>query len=286
LDRLPKRASPHTTLKGAAKPLPERVFENTQGAGSIYSSGADALKWLRLHLGETRKGEPGLIRPETLRELHRPHTLLQREEMALMHRPPKAQFAAYAMGWFVTDFAGRRLVQHSGGMFGWFAHMALAPDTGLGVAVYMNARKEVHHAIAYTVIERLLGEPPRDWGEIAETENRTYRRKLKALVRKMLPVEDGAQRPKSLAPFEGRYVHPAAGAIEVERSSGGLVMKQLDGRLWDLSLDPIGGEVFEANFVEPVIAEYAPDGFRARFRMQGGAAVALEEPNATYARQG
>jgi CubicO group peptidase (beta-lactamase class C family) len=282
LSTIADRALGHAGVGRPLTPLAECAFDNTQGAGSVYSSGEDALKWLRFQLaGASGKAT---LDQRLLAELHRPHTVMQREETSLMHRPPDAPHCAYALGWISTELGGRRIVQHSGGMFGWFAHVALAPDEGVGVAVYLNARREVHHAIAYTVLERLLGLEPHDWGAIAARQAEKSGRDFKNLVEGLYPVEDGVSSVRPLGDYEGRYDHPAAGGIEIERSEGGLLLKQLDGRLWDLALESVGGDVFRARFLNAAIAEYAPTGFRVRFEVDRGRIVALDEPAARYRR--
>lgn len=278
------RSRSHCLFGGRAQVLPERVFDNTQGAGSIYSSGADALRWLRLHLAEAGTSKAWPIRSATLRELHRPHTVMQMEESSLMHRPPEAKLCAYALGWATSQLHGERIVQHAGGMFGWFAQTSLIPERGVAVAVYLNARREIHHAIAYMVLEHLLGAAPRDWADIAAKAETNARRTITAQVAKLFPCAAASGTDLALADYCGRYRHPAAGTVEVIEQERGLYVRQLDGRLWDLRLKAIGAGVFAAKFADAAINEYLPTGFRVRFTIVRGRAAAFEEPAVRYDR--
>lgn len=281
-ERLADRATSHVMGRAGPSPLPERLFDNTQGAGSLYSSGADALRWLRLHLGG-RGRAAGPLNAQTLAQLHRAHTVMQPFEADLMHRPPEARLAAYAMGWALSQFHGERIVQHSGGMFGWFAHMSLIPDRGIGVAVLLNARVEIHHAISYMVLETLLRERVRDWTAIARERERQSTVAIRRLVARMFPPEQAGT--LSLARYCGVYRHPAAGEIAITRGDGALLLEQRDGRLWDLRLRPVGGHVFKADFTDPAIREYVPTGFRVAFAVEQKRAVAFREPAVRYERR-
>ena len=137
-DRLGERASGHTSHGGPTVALEDMLFENTQGAGCVYSSGLDALRWLRFHV---REDGAGLISPALMRELHKPHTVMLPEDTGLMHRVPEANLCAYCLGWWTSQLANVRLVQHSGGMFGWRAQTSFVPGSDIGVAVYRTVRE-------------------------------------------------------------------------------------------------------------------------------------------------
>lgn len=282
--RIPDRAVGHTASTGTVTAIPEQEFDVVQGAGCIHSSAADALQWLRFHLGLIENDS--IANPAHIRELHRAHTIMPPEETGLMHRVPEAVQTCYGLGWWQSDFNANRLVQHAGGMFGWRAQTSLMPGKGVGVAVYLNIAANVHSAIAYLIHETILTGAPRNWGAVAQTHQRRVAEELTAMMARYVPAERGAPASLPLAAFEGVYTHPAAGEIEIVRDDGdGLLMKQLDGRLWDFALRHYGGDVFEATFADPAVRDYLPVPGRTRFTVKDGVAVAFEEPGTRYARR-
>ncbi len=274
------RALGHTLQDGRVHVIADMIFDSTQGAGCVHSSGADALRWLRFHM---REQGAGIVSPALMRELHSPHTIMPSEETGLMHRVPEASLCDYCLGWWTSQLGEHRLVQHSGGMFGWRAMTSFLPGADIGVAVYLNSARNVHHAIAYMVLEAMLGRPIRDWTRIAQDHAATVARDFTQWVAQVYPLR--ADAPElTLDACGGRYVHPVAGQIEIVHSGDGLLMKQLDGRLWDLALTPVGGGLFEAIFDNIAVRDYMPAAGRVRFVADGGEVVAFEEPGTRYER--
>ncbi|MGH7613185.1 MAG: serine hydrolase [Gemmatimonadales bacterium] len=67
----------------------------------------------------------------------------------------------YGFGWFITSFAGRRLVTHGGGITGYSANLYHFPDDGLTIAVLANVKGRDDGAapvdpLARRIAERLL----------------------------------------------------------------------------------------------------------------------------------
>lgn len=283
LDRLPEIAAGHTLNGGALKAVAPAAYENTQGAGGVFSTGRDALRWLRFHAREDEQGK--IVSPALLRLLHRPHTVMPQEETRFIHRAPGASLAAYCLGWWTSEFGGHRLVHHSGEMFGWRAHTALLPTRELGVAVYLNAARNVHAAICYMAMEHLLGAPPRDWTAIAQAQQALHVEQTERLTATLMPADAATPMSLPLSAYEGRFFHPAAGAVEVTSAPEMLRMRQMDGRLWDMDLTPIGGDVFSASFSLPEVADYQAAPSRVRFVVGAGVVVALQDMTTLYVRQ-
>lgn len=80
-------------------------------------------------------------------------------------RPPpkrssalKANFRGYALGLGVSDYRGRKLITHTGGLPGYTSRLAWLPELNLGVAVLTNQESaEAWNAIAWTVLIITLG---------------------------------------------------------------------------------------------------------------------------------
>ncbi len=46
--------------------------------------------------------------------------------------------ASYGLGWFLTQWQGRRVVEHGGNALGYSAQVAFLPDEGVGFVVLSN----------------------------------------------------------------------------------------------------------------------------------------------------
>jgi CubicO group peptidase (beta-lactamase class C family) len=277
------RAVGHVARAGVPYPVTdEPVFDNWQGAAGVYSSGLDAARWLRLHLGTEGSS---VVATEVLHELHTPHTRIPDAECKLIHKPPEAERCDYCMGWWSTELAGHRLVQHAGEMFGWRAHIALLPDDGIGAAVFTNSSADpVHQLLSYTVLEYALGETPRDWRAEGIRDRALIQSSLADIIDQAFPYDEDEPLPLPLDRYEGRYHHPACGELVVEAAGTELVLRMTDGRLWDTRLSHLGGNVFKAEFERISVRDYMPVPFRARFETVGNRVVAVEDQQARYLR--
>ncbi len=215
-------ATPHVLDDGIAVPVPYRDIDDVAPAGAINSSARDLARWLRFLLadGETPEGRR-LVDAATLAETRTPQTVVPADPVTTAFHPA-ARLQAYGMGWFVSDFHGRTLVAHGGGIDGMSALVAWVPEEELGVAILTNLQTPAPvwvYGILYAVLDPALGVEPTDW-------EAPYRA-VEALFAEMSAgLEEGGRvegtRP-TLAPgaYVGSYTSPTLGEVRVERADDG-----------------------------------------------------------------
>jgi beta-lactamase class C len=131
-------ASPH--IRRRKKWLPAAIKEtyySAAPAAGINASIADMAQWLRALLG----WKPDILPPAVIAEVSKP-VIKTRRELRRYHWNGRARRAYYAMGWRVFDYAGTKLVFHSGGLRGYVSQIAFLPEQNLGIAVLLNANIE------------------------------------------------------------------------------------------------------------------------------------------------
>lgn len=112
---LPRRASGYTPVAGGAIVNADYVdMSIPQGAGALYSTTHDLLKWEQGLFGGK------LLKPESLRAMLTPYK------------------NNYALGVGVTSADGKTLVAHTGGIEGFNTWMGYDPDSKLSVIVLAN----------------------------------------------------------------------------------------------------------------------------------------------------
>jgi hypothetical protein len=150
----------------------------------------------------------------------------------------------YALGWFVQDYRGRRLISHSGGLSGQVTQTALIPSAGIGVAVLSNTEDSVSGGIRNALLDHLLGMPAYDW-----VANYVARNKL-ATENAVAALGDGdAKRPEGgpslpLAAYAGRYRDPWYGDIVVKARGDALSIDFVPHPQFASRLDPWGKDAF------------------------------------------
>lgn len=221
LPRMGNVATPHTKLDGRVAVTPYRVLDNAGAAAGINSSVRDWAQWLRFQLANGAYGGRQLVDSAVIRETRTPQTLL-RMGAGARRLFPTTHFSAYGMGWFLRDYHGRLLVEHSGGMDGMLSQTGYLPEAGVGVAIFTNYDEHsLGTALFYETVDRLLGLPGRDWSRV-----------FLDLQRQGGPPADpeagrarGTTPSLSLEAYAGTYASPVLGRAEVSVRDGRLHLR-------------------------------------------------------------
>lgn len=214
-------ASPHVSIDGAVQPVPYRDIDAIGPAGSILSSAEDMGEWLRFQLsgGLARDGE--LLDREALLETRRPQILIPPEgPVATFY--PDARSLAYGMGWVISEYRGRTLLDHGGGIDGMTTLVAMVPEEGLGVAILTNHQTATPpYWILYPVLDVLLGHEPVD-----RTDGfRAIADQVEAILRVEPARVDGTRPLLPLESYAGAYESTPLGSARVTLEDGRLVFR-------------------------------------------------------------
>ncbi len=134
----PNHASPHIQRRGEW-----RRAEVTPGyyavapAAGINASISDMAQWLRALLG----GTPKIVSPKVIEEVSTP-VVKTRRELRRYHLSGRARHAYYGLGWRIFDYAGTKMVFHSGGVRGYVSQIAFLPEHDLGIVILLNSSIE------------------------------------------------------------------------------------------------------------------------------------------------
>src|SRR5262249_25452655 len=109
---------------------------------------------------------------------------------------PSTYFAAYGLGWGMSDYQGKKIVQHDGALDGMRSRIAMIPDEKLGVALLINAsRATLNGAIMYRIFDYYLHAPERDWSAELLKINNEANAKEKADTKKKEDARVSGTRP-------------------------------------------------------------------------------------------
>lgn len=160
-------ATAHTELDGKLTAVDFGGIDNIGPAGAINSSVAEMAKWVVVQLNRGQiPGGPRLFSEARSREMWTGQTILPINDPPAPLARLKPSFAEYGLGWSLRDYAGHKLVGHSGGVKGFVTRVLLVPDQQFGVIVLTNAEEGgAYEAIAQHVLAYYLHLPPNDWVE-------------------------------------------------------------------------------------------------------------------------
>jgi CubicO group peptidase (beta-lactamase class C family) len=241
-------ASSHTRVEGRVQPVQRRNYDNIGGAGAVFSSVHDMAQWVRMHLNGGTYNGVRLLSPAALREMYTPQTVM-RSDTTAERMFPHTHFRTYGLGWFLQDYHGHKMVHHSGSLNWTRTHVMMIPERRIGVVAIANyGSSNLQLALAYRIIDALLGLPRTDWS--AEYLALSRRGQSTASA-----APNQARTPNttpSLAPadYVGTFSNELYGDIRLALENGGLVLRYAPDYTADLE-------------------HWHHDTFRARFRRPG-----------------
>jgi CubicO group peptidase (beta-lactamase class C family) len=224
LKSLDNVAAPHGKIENAVRPIPYRNIDNIAPAGSINSNVVEMAEWVRMHLGEGKYQGKQLISSGAIKEMHLPQTLI-RAEFPWTLMAQEAHFIAYGLGWFLSDYRGRKIVQHGGNIDGMSALVAMVPEEKLGLVVLTNMNgSSLREALLYRIADAFLKQPQKDWSaELLKTMKAAEAQGREA-EKKMVEARAKDTKPSlALAKYAGNYQDEMYGEAKVRLENGALV---------------------------------------------------------------
>ena len=220
-------ASPHSRVDGNLQVIPFQDLDNAAPAGAINSSVAEMSKWIQLQLnhGKFPGRDDRLFSERQSREMWTAQTLtpISSGDSPLAVLRPK--FSAYALGWGVRDYQGRRLVSHSGGVSGFVTRVMLVPEENLGIVILTNAEQGgAFESILFHVLDSYFGLPPSEWTTAFKAAADQREQEAKKVM-----AESGKGRATNSKPslplekYAGIYNDAWYGPVTVRHSNGALV---------------------------------------------------------------
>lgn len=253
-----RRAAPHARLGPPIRGLgPQRrldfdsSFDAAAPAGGVNASARDIAKWIQVQLlkGQPPRG-PRLWSEASADEMWKPQTITASSPGPTPQDPSKPIINAYALGWFVRDYRGERLLTHTGGLAGFISVTMLLPGRRSGVMVMTNAEEApVLRSMRYGGADRLMGRSDFDWiASSARVQAEANAKALRDYAAVQAPTAAGRPPSAPLAAYVGRYRDPWYGTVTVGQDARGLTISldrtpRLRGRL-----QPFDGDTFRTVF--------------------------------------
>jgi len=140
---------------------------------------------------------------------------------------PSVHFRGYGLGWGLSDYRGRKIMQHSGGIDGNLSWMLVMPEEKLGIMILTNGDNHmVGPSLLYYVMDNLLAGSSRDWSALNLKQFQTQSAAAEARQRDRdakRNAEAGPSRP--LASYAGTFADSLWGEVKVSVDGNRLVLE-------------------------------------------------------------
>jgi CubicO group peptidase (beta-lactamase class C family) len=258
---LPENAAwPHNESGGRLRVLHRGNVDGAYSAAALNSSVADLSKWIRTQLGRGKFEGKQIFSEAQAWQMHQPYFAQQISEPFARSNPTR-HFSGVAMGWFVYDYHGRKIINHSGGLDGMLSYTVLIPEENAGFVVLTNSEFPTFAVMMSKIRDVLVNAPVRDY--LAESVEQVKRNKASAdeTVRKQESERVANTRPTlPRASYAGTYSDKMYGDIVVADEAGRLVVRFLPSPNFVADLEHWHYDTFRIKW-RPSVAYNFPPGF-------------------------
>lgn len=213
-----------------AEKMPSDILE---AAGGIYSNLTDMSKWILMQLngGMYRSIQQGqgqvekqLFSEKVHRDMWTPVTPIPVSRSG----DYTTHFAAYGLGWNLSDINGYLKVQHSGGLMGMVTLVTMVPGLNLGILVFTNQQSGAcMRAVTAAILDGYLNVSGKDRiGQYSAAEHKGFEEAaavLEKVQQEMASIPTSAASRFDPALFTGTYSDNWFGKVSITLE---------DGRLW------------------------------------------------------
>jgi CubicO group peptidase (beta-lactamase class C family) len=237
-------------------------------AGAINASATDMAKWMQVQLahGKLPNGKQ-LFSARQSDEMWKPRVVVSPDSFGVATSAVLAalspKFQDYGLGWFVENYHGHTVIEHTGAVLGAVAAQYLIPEKGVGISVNINSEDgAARRAVAFHLMDYYLGIPDQHWNEtlkkLVDGMMAQGQQALKAQPEQMKP-NDKSSLP--VAAYAGVYRDPWYGTTTISsRESGKLWMRfdqtpRMEGPLVHVADDTFK-VVWADHMIEPAYVKF------------------------------
>ncbi|HKP87831.1 MAG TPA: serine hydrolase [Blastocatellia bacterium] len=221
-------ATPHAKVNGRVQPVSPLPLDNVAPCGAINSSVAEMAKWViaQLNRGAISEGNR-LFSERQSREMWSAQTILPLGDPPAHLAPLRANFAAYGLGWGLTEYRGAKTVSHTGGLLGYVSRVTLVPDLNLGVIVLTNQQAGgAFQALTYRVLDHYMNAPATDWVAAYKKSEEMGQARAAEVEKRQASTRAVDSKPSlALAKYAGRYTDAWYGDVAISLENDKLVLR-------------------------------------------------------------
>ena len=258
---LPENAAwPHNESGGTLRVLHRGNVDGAYSAAALNSSVNDLSKWMRLQLGKGKFEGKQIFSEAQAWGMHQPHLAQQISETSWRGNPTR-HFTGVASGWFVYDYYGKKIINHSGGLDGMLSYTHLIPEENVGFVVLTNSEYPAFTIMASKIRDVFVGAPKRDWS--AEGLEQVKRNKTAAdeeTAKVNAARVPNTKTSLAVKDYAGTYSDDLYGAITITEENGRLVMRFSRSPNFVADLEHWHYDTFQIKW-RPSVAYNFPRGF-------------------------
>lgn len=276
-------ARAHNESGGTLRVLPQikgANYEGAYGAVGVNASVSDLSRWIRLQLGRGTFEGKKIFSSEQSHQMWQPNMMQPLSENAIKANPTR-HFSAVGMGWFLYDYYGRKIINHSGGLDDMLSYTVLIPEENAGFVILTNNESPSFIVMMNKIRDMLVDAPKRDLiaeavKQVADGKARDAEEMKKVDAARILNTKPSLK----LADYTGKFTDKMYGDVTIAEENGKLVMRMIPTPGFVADLEHWHYDTFVIKW-RPSTGYNFPRGF-ATFKLDKNAfadQLVLDQPN-------
>lgn len=220
-------AWPHNESGGMLRKLNRGNVDGAYAAAALNSSVADLSKWVRTQLAGGKFEGKQIFSQAQVWQMHQPYLARQIGPQTAEGIQPR-HFTGVGMGWFVYDYYGRKIINHSGGLDGMLSYTVLIPEEKTGFVILTNSESPTFAVMMNKVLDVFVGAPKRDYNAEAVSRMEAAKKNDADETAKVDAARIPNTKPSlALGGYAGTYSDKMYGDVAITEENGKLVMRFL-----------------------------------------------------------
>jgi CubicO group peptidase (beta-lactamase class C family) len=200
-------------------------------AGAINASAADMALWMQVQLahGKLPNGKR-LFSEAQAAEMWKPLVVVNDDAFPVVLSAITPAFQDYGLGWFIENYHGHTIVEHTGAVLGAVAALYLIPEKNVGIAVMINSEDgAARRAVAFHLMDYYLGIPDQNWNvKLKQIVDKMVAGAQKALKAQPEQVKPNDKSSLPMASYAGVYRDPWYGTTTISPRADGSMWMRFD----------------------------------------------------------
>jgi CubicO group peptidase (beta-lactamase class C family) len=248
------KTAAHTIVDGRLTAIPYCQIDGLAPAGAISSSANDLSKWVLCLLNNGKVGNRQVIPEAAIEATREPQDVVG--NIGFLNG--EKDYQLYGLGWFLTTYAGHRVVMHDGGVNGYLSSVTLVPDEHLGIIVLTNTdQNEFFNALRWDVMDAYFKLSYHNYNDFFLKRFKAHESSELALDRRRHDTV-AMNRPAALplSAYAGKYSNELYGTMTVTvGDANDLDMRFEHHPRMYAHLQPLGGNRFYVTFSDPELGK-------------------------------
>jgi hypothetical protein len=212
-------------------------------------------KWVMALLDNGKVGNKQVIPAAAIAATRQPQDVVGN----VNHLNGETAFSFMALGWFIQDYDGRRLIMHDGGVSGYVSSVTLVPKENLGIIILTNTdQNALYEALRWEIMDAFFKNKDYHYNDTYLAFNKNSTTAELAADKKLRDSTLLNLKPQlSANKYTGKYVNDFYGNLEITRGENGndLEIRFEHHPKMYAKLQPLGGNRFYVTFSDPVFGK-------------------------------